>query len=78
MKTEYKWFTLKDVSLPSRKTLWFQIKSKHGKHLGDICWHTPWRQYCFFAVERTVFNKECLSDIQDCITQLMDERKIKK
>jgi len=45
--------------------------------LGLVKWYGPWRQYCFFPMGETVFNNGCLTDIQEFIKKLMNERKKK-
>jgi len=58
------------------KTKRFEIISKmHCCYLGRISWYSPWRQYCFTSIPDTVWNKDCLKDIQDFLQYLMDERK---
>ena len=46
--------------------------------LGRISWYPQWRQYIFSPCENTVWNKDCLKDIQDFLQKLMDERKVRK
>jgi len=47
------------------KTKIIEVKSKlHGDRLGIIKWFGKWRQYAFFPENETVFNTECLNDIQ--------------
>ena len=46
-----------------------------GCHIGVVKWHRPWRQYCFFPSESTVFHKDCLTEIADFVCKLMEERK---
>lgn len=58
------------------KTKRIVVVSKHHLNiLGEIKWYGPWRQYTFFPEEATVWNTQCLEDIQDEIKRLMDERK---
>lgn len=58
------------------KTKRFEVISiKHGYSLGRISWYGAWRQYIFSPASETVWNRECLKDIQDFLQQLMDERK---
>lgn len=45
--------------------------------LGRISWYGTWRQYTFSPSFETIWNKDCLKDIQDFLQQLMDERKKK-
>ncbi len=57
------------------KTKRFEIISKnHGNVLGRIIWYGAWRQYIFLPADLTIWNKDCLKDIQDFIQNLMEER----
>ena len=58
------------------KTKRFEVISKkHGYSLGRISWYGAWRQYTFSPAFKTIWNKECLKDIQNFLQQLKDERK---
>jgi hypothetical protein len=46
-----------------------------GYELGQIRWHGPWRQYCFFPADDCIFNVGCLSTVQEYIESLMEDRK---
>lgn len=60
-----------------RKTKRIVVVSKRKLTvLGDIRWWPPWRQYVFFPESNTLWNVECMRDIQECIKRLMDERKL--
>ena len=53
------------------KTQVIKVMSKlHGNRLGVIKWFGRWRQYGFFPEPETVFNIECLNDIQSYIKGL--------
>lgn len=53
------------------KTKIVEVRSKrHGFKLGTIMWYTNWRQYGFFPEKGTVFDAECLNDIQSYIKEL--------
>lgn len=43
---------------------------KNGDGLGIIKWFGRWRQYAFFPENGTIFNVECLNDIQTYIKGL--------
>ena len=73
-----KWLTFGKLDMPGRKTEVWQVISVHGVFLGDIKWFGRWRQYAFFPVNETIFNKECLKDIYTFVTNLMNEHKGKK
>ena len=66
----------KVANLP-KTDVWDILSKEHGFKLGTIKWFGRWRQYCFFPCSETVFNVECLSDIQDFIKQLKVARSIK-
>ena len=58
------------------KTDKIAIESKMtGHRLGIIMWYAPWRQYAFFPNIDTIFNTECLNDIQIHMKTIMEERK---
>jgi uncharacterized protein YprB with RNaseH-like and TPR domain len=50
----------------------------HEEIIGMIKWFARWRQYCFFPTNETVWNINCLNDVNSVITMLADERKKKK
>ena len=52
--------------------------SKSGDRLGLIKWFGRWRQYSFIPEDNTIFNVECLNDIQNHIKEMMDERRKNK
>lgn len=53
------------------KTKVIEVLSKeHESSLGIIKWFSRWRQYAFFPQNETVFNVECLNDIQSYIRGL--------
>lgn len=59
------------------KTKRFEVISKnHGYSLGRISWYGAWRQYAFSPAFETVWNKDCLKDIENFLNSLMVERKL--
>lgn len=46
-----------------------------GYQLGQVRWHAPWRQYCFFPDMSSIWNTGCLDEIQAKIKELMEEGK---
>ena len=78
MITKYKYIHFEQIPVPDQKkktTIWRCLNNKSLGDLGLIKWYGPWRQYCFLPANGTIFNKGCLEDINDFITQLMEERK---
>lgn len=57
----------------------FTIQPKNSsdinESLGLIKWYSPWRRYCFHPANQTIFDSKCLSNINDFISSLMNERK---
>lgn len=61
------------------KTKRFEVISKSkGDLLGRIMWYGAWRQYIFSPSYPTIWNKNCLNDIEKFLQELMDERKWQK
>ena len=49
------------------------INIRERIEVGIIKWFPPWRQYCFFPDEAMVFNRICMNEIADFITEKMKE-----
>ena len=75
MKTKYKYIHFDQIPSKTKTSIWLCLNNKSLGTLGWVKWHGAWRQYCFFPQPTTVFNKGCMEDINDFITQLMEERK---
>ena len=59
-----------------RKTKRIVVVSKrYLAILGDIRWYGSWRQYAFFPEADTIWNPQCMDDVQECIKRLMEERR---
>ncbi len=54
---------------PKTKVIAVQSKT-HPVRLGVIKWWNPWRCYVFLPDSDTLFNTECLNDIQSYIKGL--------
>lgn len=72
-----KWIEFEEEEvIPGRKTKLFFVWTKgKGQCLGDIRWYGPWRKYCFYPCQNTIFETQCLTDIIEFIKKLMEERK---
>ena len=68
---EFNFFTM---SSSGKTKVWEIISKVDDSVLGYIKWYANWRQYCFYPEGNTVFNKECLIDIHEFITQEMQRR----
>lgn len=57
------------------KTEVYIVMTHDNDYLGEIKWHGPWRQYCFYPYQGTIFNTGCMQYIIDFIKELMEARK---
>ena len=59
-----------------RKTLIVRVVSaQHGDTLGVIKWFGRWRQYAFFPEPGSVWNPDCLTEVNAQIRALMAARR---
>ena len=49
--------------------LWHVVTLNHGFPIGKIKWYGPWRGYAFFPNSTTVFDKNCLQQIADFLSE---------
>ena len=60
----------------SGKTLVVTVYSlKRSIVLGSIQWYGPWRQYAFVPGPGTIWNVDCMNEVQERIRALMLKRK---
>lgn len=64
--------TFKEVPAPG-KTKIFEVVN--GQVLGKIKWWAAWRRYTFQPLANTVWDVNCLIEINNFITRLMEDRK---
>jgi hypothetical protein len=72
-----KYMAFKLEKLENKKTYNVKVLAKSNLTvLGEIKWYAPWRKYCFFTVEeyQTVFDSNCLNEIDNVIKQLYLDR----
>lgn len=76
IKTEYEYINFVRLDSKPLKTLVFSCRSKraYGHELGIVKWYAPWRQYCYFPTNDTIYNGSCLEDIKYFMKQLMETR----
>lgn len=51
------------------------LSKRHCSVLGEIKWYGAWRQYTFWPDQGTIWNTQCLEDVQNYIRALMAERR---
>ena len=75
--SQSKYFYVEEIEhLAKPKTKVYHIFSESSDELiAVIKWYAPWRQYCFYPKEDTVWSRGCLIDINSFLKELMDERK---
>lgn len=78
MKTKYKYIQFVKLRDLPKTTEWALLARKKDvtvdEVLGSVKWYGPWRQYSFFPIPITVFNRTCLEDIAHFIGQLNELR----
>jgi hypothetical protein len=59
------WIKFVEVNLrDGRKTQVWAVLTTDGKFcLGRVAWYSPWRKYCFFPSDKTVFEEDCMLKI---------------
>lgn len=60
------------------KTKMFIVFDQAGYAIAEIKWHAPWRKYCFFPYENTLWDNKCLNQIINFINVQMEKRKGEK
>lgn len=61
-------------SSDSGKTSIFDVFSG-DQMLGEIRWYAPWRRYCFYPKDNTLFDRNCLLEVIAMIDQQMQARR---
>jgi len=72
-KSKYVEFDM--VGDTGKTEIWNIISKANEFILGQIKWHGPWGQYCFFPSPYSVFNPVCMKDISEQIKELMAKRR---
>lgn len=73
------YLTFIERTIPGRKTVQVRIFSaSQGTPLGCIQWLGRWRQYAFFPEPGTVWNPDCLRDVNERIASLMEARRAER
>lgn len=50
---------------PGAKTRIFNVYNCNHKLLGHVKWWTSWRQYCFFPLDSSLYNTDCMYDLAE-------------
>jgi hypothetical protein len=75
LKTHYQYIHFFKLADKPKTSVWSCKNNRSGDKLGEIKWHSPWRQYCYFPTVQAVYNTGCLKDISDFLEQLEKDRR---
>jgi len=78
MKQAYKYIFIILIDVLPKTRVYSVTSRSDNNRIGIIKWYAPWRRYCYFPEEDTIYSSGCLDDINDFIQGLMRERKSKK
>jgi hypothetical protein len=70
-------FRMSEWQPSSEKTCVWDVRSKHGDHLGEVKWFGRWRKYTFFPAPGW-FEEVCLREIAQFIVDRTAEHKGRK
>jgi len=71
-ETKYLQFIVKEHK-PKTKVV-AVVNRTLADEIGVLRWYSAWRQYCFFPHQNTIWNKNCLNDVNKMITELTPVR----
>lgn len=64
-----------DLLYEGKTKVFWVINDVTDEELGQIRWHSGWRQYCFYPDYITHWSRGCLKEVQNFIGKLMEARK---
>lgn len=69
---ESEFIYVEKVELPKRKTPIYKLfsMSNNDIKLGEIKWFGAWRQYCFYPEGNTIFDRKCLTYINNFLEEV--------
>ncbi len=71
---ESKFLVFDKYTTPGRKTPMYAVKNKQSLiTLGAIYFYPAWRKYVFEAVDSTIFDAGCLTDIVNFMQEIQAE-----
>lgn len=63
----------------AKKTDTWEVRNKRTNDLlGEVRWYAPWRKYCFYVHQRSVFDDKCMQEIASFMTRQMAKRRAQK
>ena len=83
--SESKWIHFIEVEPKPKTRVWEVWSNPEGKSeldahelLGELAWLGRWRTYCFFPLQSTVFEQQCLRDIAEFCEERSQEHRLAK
>lgn len=73
-----KWIEMLIIKKGDKTSKYAVINSENRNTIGEIKWYGAFRQYAFFPMMNTVYERHCLRDISQFLAKLMLDRKIKE
>lgn len=69
---ESEFIYVEKTEFPKRKTPIYKLfsMSNHDIKLGEIKWFGAWRQYCFYPEGNTIFDRKCLTYINNFLEEV--------
>ncbi len=74
---KYMRFVSKGTSPTGITKRWVLQNTRTGEIVGWVQWHGPWRRYCYFDKEASLYDSDCLRLIADFLEKAMVEHKEK-
>lgn len=78
METKYTFVHFIKVDQKPKTSVWSCRNNRSNNELGEVKWHGPWRQYCYFPTVQAVYSAGCLRDIKDFVTGCSLEHDLKE
>jgi hypothetical protein len=75
MLKETQYLRFIDVEARLKTKIIAVVNIHHDEQIGSIKWFGKWRQYTLYPSDNSIWNKDCLNDVNSVITKLMEERK---
>jgi hypothetical protein len=65
--------TYRNIRSTGKTSIW-DVFSGDVK-LAEIRWYAPWRRYCMYTSQHTIFDRSCLAEVIEFLDEQMRERK---
>lgn len=75
LDARYKYIHFVEKEQKPKTTIWSCRNNRTGEELGEVRWHGPWRQYCYFPTVAAVYSEGCLVDIRRFMTGKNSQQK---